>query len=720
MRQFILLIFVLSALQSNSQTWQSLGPAGGYFKDFTFHPSNSQIVFAGSDDSGGIWKSTNGGQTWSLTTSSLPNFTGWKVVIDQLHPTIVYGCDLYSRYGLIKSNDGGTTWTVITNGLPSKYDRMVTGLTIAHNKPDTLMICTGYDASGTPPRPGNGVFKSFNGGINWSAAGLQGTTVRCIANNGAGGAIFAGTVGSGLKITTNFGSSWINHPQIPSTSEINEIETASNVVMVSAGGDGVYLSTDYGNNFTNIGMIAESNFDINILKISPSIELFSSTFSGLKRWSSATSSWTPVNHAELNNHMGIGIGSSGNNILCSNFNNGLIVSSSDGGVTWNVLINSPKATEIGGLYVDPTNPNHILTSMLGTYNVANLPGKEAIMESNDGGISWTRKGPIAHGRGIAKVNNIAGTFFLGTFAKGLYKTSDAFNTFTNVISGNKVIFDVAVNPNNAQEVLVSVLDLNNTTYSIQKSIDGGITFSTTSSLVCTKLEYDPAINSKVYASTFAGLFESIDGGSTWNNTHFIGIPQSCVKSTTQDIYLARLDGDLVKITGTNTTNITGPWPVNSQITNILHYNGKLIIGINGAEKDTINNLNGSVYLSTNDGTTWNNITGNMPCTHVYGMNALQAIGNDLYAGTYGGGVYKLQNIMMKEPEFKNTNFSIKAYPNPASEALYFNTTLKLEVYDVAGVLRYTGNTDNLNVLEWPNGIYFVKGENISFKFIVSH
>ncbi len=668
MKKFYFLILFIKTICFSAQTWNSIGPNGGYFKDFAIHPTNPQIVFAGSDDSGGIWKSTDGGQNWTLVSSLFPNITGWKIVFDKINPNKIYACDMYGRYGLIKSIDGGNSWQLKNTGLNTRYDKMVTGIVHAHNKPDTLLISTGYEPGGTPPRPGNGVFRSFNGGNTWSAAGLQGTTTPCIASNGPGGAILVGTIGNGLKVSSNFGQTWINHPQIPANANVLEIETDSNIVMVSALLDGVFLSTDYGNNFTNIGMLNEVNFDINIFKKTPTIELFSSAFSGLKKYSSSTGNWTAVNHPELNTQLAMGIGSRGNTLYVSNFSNANILKSTDGGVTWNFISNSPKATEVGGLYIDPANANHIITSVLGTYNLNGLLGKECILETVNGGTSWTRKGPVAHGRGIAKDPNNPTTFYLGTYAKGLYKTTDAFTTFTNVRSGNRVILDVVVNPNNNQEVLISEIDNSNSSIAILKSINGGLTFNVTATLVATKLDFDPVTPSVVYASTYSGLYKSTDAGNTWNILTLTNVPLSTVKSFSNHIYAAHLNGTLFKVNGTSTVNITGPWPNNSQINNVIENNGKLIIGINGAEKDTTLNLFGSTYLSVDSGSTWTNITGNMPCTHVYAMNGLQLVNNDLYVATYGGGVYKSPGLITNIKEQKNLQ-QINIYPNPAVDFL---------------------------------------------------
>lgn len=60
------------------------------------------------------------------------------------------------------------------------------------------------------------------------------------------------------------------------------------------------------------------------------------------------------------------------------------------------------------------------------------------------------------------------------------------------------------------------------------------------------------------------------------------------------------------------------------------------------------------------------------------------------------------------------------YPNPANNIIHFDSTIDASVYDACGKTKYNGTTDQINVSEWPNGIYFVKSGNHSFKFIVSH
>ena len=103
MTKIVSIILTLICIQAFGQTWQQIGPKGGYFKEFTFHHTNPSIIYAGSDDGGGVWKSTDGGINWALLTASFPNMTGWSITMDPVNTNTLYACDVYSRYGILKS-----------------------------------------------------------------------------------------------------------------------------------------------------------------------------------------------------------------------------------------------------------------------------------------------------------------------------------------------------------------------------------------------------------------------------------------------------------------------------------------------------------------------------------------------------------------------------------------------------------------------------------------
>jgi hypothetical protein len=82
------------------------------------HSTNSQTAWVGFSgfDTGHIFKTTNGGQSWTDVSGTLPNAPLNAIVVDPADPSQIYvGTDV----GVFKSNDGGTTWLAQSIGLPN-------------------------------------------------------------------------------------------------------------------------------------------------------------------------------------------------------------------------------------------------------------------------------------------------------------------------------------------------------------------------------------------------------------------------------------------------------------------------------------------------------------------------------------------------------------------------------------------------------------------------
>jgi len=116
--------------------WVPLGPGnvGGRIRTLFIHPQDHNLLFAGSVG-GGIWKSTDGGVSWSVVDDFMANLAVTSIVADprttdEIKTTVLYAStgegfyniDALRGYGLFKSIDGGETWEQVTSTDPTTED----------------------------------------------------------------------------------------------------------------------------------------------------------------------------------------------------------------------------------------------------------------------------------------------------------------------------------------------------------------------------------------------------------------------------------------------------------------------------------------------------------------------------------------------------------------------------------------------------------------------
>lgn len=116
-------------IQAIDYTWQPTGPydVGGRTRALGIDQRDPNIVLAGGV-SGGMWKSTDGGANWQLTTPDLSNFSVTDVTQDPNNPDTWYyasgevignsanetGAAYYGN-GIYKSTDNGDSWSLMAN-----------------------------------------------------------------------------------------------------------------------------------------------------------------------------------------------------------------------------------------------------------------------------------------------------------------------------------------------------------------------------------------------------------------------------------------------------------------------------------------------------------------------------------------------------------------------------------------------------------------------------
>ena len=170
-------------------TWEHMGlPESRQISSIVIHPTRTNIVYVaamgyewGRNDERGIFKTIDGGKTWTkvLFVNDTTGFIDLQV--DPNHPDTLYAA-AWQRFrfgggdmaesgpssGLYKTTDGGRRWEKLTNGLPKEDVGKITVAVARHNSDIVYAaILTGEPASGKRTVDTGGIFRSQNGGRSW-------------------------------------------------------------------------------------------------------------------------------------------------------------------------------------------------------------------------------------------------------------------------------------------------------------------------------------------------------------------------------------------------------------------------------------------------------------------------------------------------------------------------------------------------------------------------
>ncbi len=494
------------------------------------------------------------------------------------------------------------------------------------------------------------------------------------------------------------------------------------IIVVSAAANGVYLSEDGGSSFENIGVVGDFNFDLAITATEPYVEIISSGFFQPNRYSSETDTWAPLAVSFMEGHLLIGIDAVGDEIYAGIFSNTKIIHSSNGGDTWERLDHNPIASEIRAVAVAPDS-DRIYTSIQNSYNFSgDAYNTESISRTTDGGNTWEYIGPLAHGLDLVMHPENAETLFLGTFANGLFRTTDGFDSWENVRAGNKLIPSIAINKISPGEILISEFDFSESTFGIYKSEDGGDSFYKTGDIVATDMVYRNGTDT-VYFSHDTGIYMSIDNAESVPTVPAFLLGENVLSLAygASYLYAGTEEGRLYKIDATGfVEEITGGWNVDkpTAINNILYFGSSLIVGLNGAEQDTLNNLSGGVWQSLDGGGSWFDLSAGLTNNNVFGNTGL-AISNEgsLIVATYGQGCFQSVGLILGIAEMEKGNeLELSLYPNPSADILFFTSehTLKSgKILDASGQIIHQLSDQNLDegkisIRDLSSGAYWLQ------------
>lgn len=161
-----------NARSGQDLTWQASGPEniGGRITSLAVSPTDDQTIFIGAA-SGGVFRTTNGGTDWTPVFDKAATLSIGDLAIAPTDPQTIYvgtgeanaggGSLAYDGAGIYKSTDGGSNWTAI--GLEQ------TGSTgkIAVHPQQADIVYAATMGSLFENSEDRGLFRSKNGGTSW-------------------------------------------------------------------------------------------------------------------------------------------------------------------------------------------------------------------------------------------------------------------------------------------------------------------------------------------------------------------------------------------------------------------------------------------------------------------------------------------------------------------------------------------------------------------------
>ncbi len=251
--------------------WTSLGPTSwvrannsseapglGRVIAIAFHPADPDTIFVGTP-AGGLWKTTNGGTSWSTNTDKLPVLGVSSIAIDPSNPNTMYIAtgDAKSSWtqsvGVLKSIDGGANWNWTGLTWEVTKSRTISKLIMHPNDSNILLAATSYS-----------VWKTTDAGVTWTQKLIVlNSSVRNVKDiefkPGDPETVYATTSLSEFWKSIDTGENWAKiMPGVPTGTtriEIGVTPDKANYVYLLANKStdnsflGLYRSTDSGESF---------------------------------------------------------------------------------------------------------------------------------------------------------------------------------------------------------------------------------------------------------------------------------------------------------------------------------------------------------------------------------------------------------------------------------------------------------------------------------------
>ncbi len=681
-----------SAYLSASGVWTELGPNSvpanstsqpngiGRINDIAFDPNNSSVIWVGAP-AGGLWKSTDGGASWSAMTDNLPTLGVSSILIDKNNTNKMYigtgdrdAGDSEGK-GVYFSNNGGLTWSSKNSGMGNVT---INKLVMKSNNSNEILAATNV-----------GIYKTTNGGSTWFLKSTSANFKDICYNTSNANIVYAtkaSTSGAAFYRSLNGGNTWsLLGTGLPTNAyrmSIGISPASNNAIYIVAANDngliGVYSSGNGGVSFSTMAT-------------TPNILGYSITGSD-----NSSQAWYDLAIEVSPN--------STDTIYIGGVNTW---KSTDGGTSWSIIGHWVGSSSVPAVHAD----QHCLK--ISPHNGDLYNGNDGgIYKTTDGGSTWT---DISSNLSISQIYKIG---------QSVFNSNQLIAGFQD--NGTAILDGASWSTEIGGDGMECIIDPTNATYmygslyygEILRSNDGGSTFSTIADSsvngitevgawvtpYCLK-ENDPTTMFIGYDNVWKSTNVNASNVSsiTWTKISNLtsGSKIRVIESSPADnsiLYISRGNSfyrcDNVNAVSPTWTTLNGPGGIITDIE--AHPTSSNIVYVTAGT---------NVYKSINKGLTWVSISGNLPTTTmnclVYDTSSTEGI----YVGT-DIGIYYKDNSMSN---WINYSSGMPASPLVTELEIFYSTT----VMDS----RITASTFGRGI--WQSDLYINPNANITADFSAS-
>ncbi len=532
-----------------------------FINKIIIQPNDPNIMYAAlSASDAGVWKSTDAGETWTkgFSPSSSSRFCV-DLVMDPVNPNVLYAAfGLFSSTdGIYKTSNGGISWTKLTNGFPlatTKYRRI--SLAIAPSNSNILYACLADSNSYT-----HSIQKSTNGGENWFTVGTPFDNTQAVNGTHLGGQgwynnviivhpsnpniVYTGginlfkSINGGInwsRISDGYGSPYVHVDQHAITFD------PSNPEIIYFGGDGgIFKSTNGGSSFIDVNTDFRTvQFYSGAVHPTQNIYYGGTQDNGTMKTTSLPA-WSVI------------LGGDGGatwvdyvtpSTVYTEYINLCIQKSVDQGNNWSRIMNgiptkgnnqfdgtSDRCAFIAPFVMDPSNPQILVA---GTYRIYRTTNGGTLWTSISTDLTGDGSGSIgAHISAIAIAKNTSQTIYVGTSGSSttrsrLWVTTNGGALWVPITKDTLTLPDryvkaIAIDPGNRDRAVVGYSGYNFNTPTTPghifltsnrgtawKDISGDLPDIPVNSIIINQTNVNHLV-----IGTDIGVFESNNGGRNW-------------------------------------------------------------------------------------------------------------------------------------------------------------------------------------------------------------